>query len=207
MPELRIDEIRRGSRKRILFFDEEHQRTTSADVVRFISLEPGEYPDPEVVFKQVDEAAAPMALERALRLLNYRERSVHEMRSRLAEDGYSKAVIDALVERLIDLQLLDDRRYAGCLVRSKRISGWGRVRIERALLDAGVGELDSAEALSDDPDGEFERALAIASRRPVPDRAAMEKTLARLVRKGYRFDIALRAAKQAQESDSEPLDR
>jgi len=207
MPELRIEETKRGSRKRILFFDENDQRTTSVDVVRFISLEPGEYPDSSVVYEQIDAAAPAVALERALRLLNYRERSVSEMRGRLRADGYTESTIDGLLERLVELQLIDDRRFAGCLVRSKRMSGWGSVRIERALQDAGISEQNALEALADDPGSEYERARAIASRRPIPDRQAMEKTLARLIRKGFRFDVALRAAKEAFEADSEGLDQ
>lgn len=207
MPELRIAERRRGSRARVLSFGENAERTTSVDVVRFLSLEPGEYPQIAVVFNQIDEAEPTVALERALRLLNYRERSVSEMRTRLTDDGYQPSVIEALLERLVDLQLLDDRRFAGCLVRSKRMAGWGAVRISRALQEAGISESDAADALADDPDGEFSRALALASRRPVPDRAAMEKTLARLVRKGFRFDVAMRAAREAWEADSSPDDR
>jgi len=197
VPTLDIAEVRRGSRKCTLAFDGETVRTTSRDVVRTLELSPGEYPEPSVVIAQVDEAEPTVALERALRLLNYRERSVAEMRARLLDDGYPANVIDTLIARFLDLQLLDDSRYAACLVRSKRLAGWGRSRISLALKAKGVSQEDSDRALGDGSESEYDRAFEIALRRPPADRAGVERTLARLVRKGFSFDVALRAAKSA----------
>ena len=197
MPTLGITDVKRGSRTCTLAFDGETVRTTSRDVVRTVELSPGEYPEPSVVIAQVEEAEPAVALERALRLLNYRERSVAEMRARLLDDGYPVNVIDGLIARFLGLQLLDDSRYAACLVRSKRLAGWGRSRIFLALRAKGVSQEVSDRALDDDSESEFDRALVIALRRPPVDRAGVEKTLARLVRKGFTFDVALRAARSA----------
>ncbi len=198
-----ITEVSRGSRKRVLDFDNGDERITSRDVIRLLALESGEYLDPGIVFDQVSEAETAAALERALRLLNYRERSVFEMRAKLLEDGYPDEIAQALVERFCELQLLDDERFAGCLVRTKRLAGWGRVRVARALADAGVSEQTALEALAQGADLEYERALAIALRRPPTDHASHEKVLAKLVRKGFPFDVALRATRSAAIPQSE----
>lgn len=197
MPSLSIREVRRGCKQRALTFDECDERITSVDVVRSLSLAEGEYPDAVVVLRQVDEAEPSQCMERSLRLLNYRERSVAELRGRLAQDGYPPAVVTSVIERLVDLQLLDDARFAGCFVRSKQAAGWGSSRIGLALRRTGVSDEVAADALPHDAELEFERAFAIARRRPATDRKGVERALGALVRKGYSFDVALRAAKAA----------
>jgi SOS response regulatory protein OraA/RecX len=49
---------------------------------------------------RVQDPAYEKALTRALRLVNYRERSAHELHSRLKEDGHSEAVALAVVTKL-----------------------------------------------------------------------------------------------------------
>jgi len=208
MASLQIRESKRGSRRRTLTCDGEIVRTTSLDVVRTLELTDGDYPDMGVILDQVTTAEPHCALDRALRLLNYRERSVQELRSRLLDDGYPEPLVEDVTARLVELELLDDARFAGCLVRSKRASGWGRSRISQALKAKGVSQAVSERALDEGGEREFDRALAIALRRPPVDRAGVEKTLARLLRKGYSFDVALRAAKSSLDAsdDDEPLE-
>ena len=53
----------------------------------------------------LDDAAA---YEAALRLIAYRDRTVHELRTRLAEKGYPADVTDAAIARLKRIGYLDD---------------------------------------------------------------------------------------------------
>lgn len=207
MPVLAIREVRRGSRARVLSFDGIDERTTSADVVRSLFLEAGEYPSQDVVLEQIDRAEPGVCLERALRLLNYRERAIKEMHDRLLDDGYAISIVEPIILRLKELEFLDDARFAGCLTRSKQAAGWGRSRILQELRRRGVSEESVVEALSQsDDETEYERALAIARKRPAFDRATQEKAVSRLVRKGYGLDIAVRAVRTAREEHQSALD-
>lgn len=60
-----------------------------------------------------EKSADPQAAyEAALRLLAYRDRTVHEMRTRLRDKGFASPAIDAAVDRLKNLSYLDDLTYA-----------------------------------------------------------------------------------------------
>lgn len=70
--------------------------------------------------------------EAALRLLDYAPRSVMDMRKRLSEKGYTEVAIDAVINRLLELHLLDDNQYAQMVIRScaARLLGARATRME-----------------------------------------------------------------------------
>ena len=55
--------------------------------------------------------------EAALRLLDAAPRSCGGLRQRLVGKGYDERAVDAVIERLLELKLLDDRAYAESAVR------------------------------------------------------------------------------------------
>lgn len=206
MTVLAISEPYRGSRVRVLEFDDGTRRTTSADVVRLLALEPGEYPDTRVVLDQIEEYEPAAARERALRLINYRERSRRELVDKLLADGYSQALADSVADRMVELQFVDDKRYAESVVRSKRSAGWGMRRIERTLADAGV-DAETVFDVSVQPEGsEYERALREARRKPAKDARDVQRVAGRLARKGFGFEIAFSAARASMASDDDASD-
>lgn len=85
--------------------------------------------------------------EAALRLLDYRDRSVSELRQRLAEKFYSQEEIEEAVSDLTECGLLDDRRFAELLVRSGISAGKGRLFLARRLKEKGVDPLLAGQVL------------------------------------------------------------
>ncbi|MBN1426710.1 RecX family transcriptional regulator [Candidatus Fermentibacteria bacterium] len=79
------------------------------------------------------------AKDAALSLLARRDHSSAELRQKLAARGYARADIDALVPRLLELGLLDDRRMARLLVERELASGAsGPARIKARLFAKGI---------------------------------------------------------------------
>jgi len=74
----------------------------------------------------------------ALRLLNYRFRSVVEMERKLRDRGFSDREIAEEVERLTAERWLDDMRFAREYALSKLRARKGIRRIERELRNFGV---------------------------------------------------------------------
>ena len=200
MTELTITDRMRGTKRRVLEFTDGQTRTTSHDVVRALGLHSGTFPDSSVVLSQIDEAEYSMAFERALRLVNYRERSEQELRGKLCSDGYPDSVVDLVVERFLEIELVNDMRFTGCFVRSKRMAGWGSRRIGRKLAEFGISEELMNSALDENLESEYSRALDIATRRPICNRADAERVLGRLVRKGFPFEIAIKACREAEDA-------
>lgn len=76
----------------------------------------------------------------ALRLLRYRDRSVAEMRGRLAQKGFEHDAIEDEITYLISEHLLDDERFTGSWIRHKlTISHKGKRLIRAELVAKGIG--------------------------------------------------------------------
>src|SRR5579875_2948902 len=136
--------------------------------------------------------------------LNRRERTVAEVRARLAkvvEKGDAKPEeADAAVAELIELGYLDDARYARLFIEDKRsLENWGTERIERGLLERGVDRDVVAEAFAavasakGEGPSELERAVELLGQRyrtPAVDQRERERAFGMLVRKGYGSELA-----------------
>jgi regulatory protein len=145
------------------------------------------------------------ALELAYRYLTRRERTVHEVRTRLEAKGADAAVVDQAVAILAEQGAVDDARFARLFVQDKReLEDWGAERIRRGLLARGVDRELIAEALENGGESgvdgatetELDRALELLRRRfsTAPrDRRERDRALGVLIRKGYDPELALDA--------------
>ncbi|MBF0506678.1 MAG: regulatory protein RecX [Nitrospirae bacterium] len=79
------------------------------------------------------------ALKYALRILGYRDRSMSEMRQKLAAKGFSMDVVDATLVRLEEKGFIDDRRFAELLKRDAvERRNYGVQGTRRYLLKRGI---------------------------------------------------------------------
>jgi regulatory protein len=72
------------------------------------------------------------AMDRALHFLGYRARSVQEVRSRLRRYGYDDEMVEAVIDRLLELEYLNDETFA--LILARDLLGATRPRGERVIL-------------------------------------------------------------------------
>lgn len=82
--------------------------------------------------------------EQALRLLEYRPRSVAELRRKLLQKGNPPTDTEAVIQRLLEQGLLNDGDYALNFARSRTGGGASRFRIAQELARKGV-QRDAAE--------------------------------------------------------------
>lgn len=88
------------------------------------------------------------ARERALRLLALRGRSRAELRKKLAERDFSKAVIDRVLENLGELGYLDDEAFAVNRARHLAVNRlYGDRKIEQQLREKGISREAAREAI------------------------------------------------------------
>jgi regulatory protein len=137
------------------------------------------------------------ALELAYRHLARRDRTAHEIREHLARKGVEPDIAAAALAELEAQGYVDDARYATRFAEDRRtLDGWGRERIERRLLEAGIAPDVASAALGSVAGGaedEAEAALAVLRRRlPMPpqDDRARARALGMLVRRGYALEVA-----------------
>ena len=98
------------------------------------------------------------ARDKAIGLLARREHSRFELKHKLSrfQDDLD---LDALIDDLVALDLQSDSRYAGMLVRSKAMSGYGLARINQWAKQNGVANDDLYLAVEELDHDWFEAAL------------------------------------------------
>jgi regulatory protein len=191
--------------RRLVFDDGSEPRLTSNFAVRELRLEEGMPVDRTALEVSLAQVEPDLAKERALRLLGYRERSTAEVTARLRDSGYSDPIVGQVVRRLADLGLVDDVRFAGMWVRSRKAAGFGERRIARELAQKGIEPEIAAQALDVESGGELERALAALGQRTARDRKDRDRLLRRLVGRGFDLSVARRAVDTvSRESVDEP---
>lgn len=131
-------------------------------------------------------------------LIGRRDLSRAELSKRLLEEGYWGRVVDGLVERAQACGLVDDARFGAAFARSKVLSGWGRLKIERELASRGV-DPQAIEGWPEDflaADEERERALELASRRRLTGKNDYAKLVRFLCSRGFSLALSSDVAKE-----------
>ena len=138
------------------------------------------------------------ARERALRLINYRDRSKSEMRKRLTEGGFPEDIVNELIDQLSRAGLLDDEKFSRDWVKSRTASKpMGRQRLAWELTSKGVEAPAVEEALEViDDAAEYELAFSVA-RRKVEKAGGGDPTMKTrlssfLRRRGFGWDVVKR---------------
>jgi regulatory protein len=145
-----------------------------------------------------DERAKAMA--RAGRLLAARPRSSAELRARLERAEFGPATVDATVERLIELGLVDDRNFARQWVEERSRAGRGPVALRHELAAKGVDREVAEDALGAVAGDELSTATALAAKhlRRVggsPLRTQAARLAAMLARRGYPPEVCEEAVR------------
>ena len=142
------------------------------------------------------------AFELAVRALSRRERTVAEVRTWLAAREVDPAEAEEAIERLIEMDQLDDERYAALFSEDKReLFGWGPERIRTSLIEKGVARSIAETATGGESHAQLaERAAELLDRRagPLDDDSGRGKALAFLARRGYELEVAYEAVRLAE---------
>ncbi len=191
----RIESVGPQRRARRIFFDDgSPPRTTSAAAFKLLGVDTGSPVDPNELSETLSESEPRLARERALKLLGYRERSRSELHQRLMESGYPREVVDDIVERYCEVELVDDARFAAAWVRSRAGRGYGRQRIARELADKGVSPHVVEAVIASELVGDDVSHAREALRGKIPrDAKERERLVRRLVSRGFDLRTAVDA--------------
>ncbi len=126
----------------------------------------------------------------SLRLINIRGRTEHELRSRLLEKGFDSSVVDRVIERLKDIELIDDERILNEIVEyGRRIKRLGRYGLRQFCLKRGVPKELVDKIPLDEIDEETMAEELVKNRLPQMEGLSWEKKRRRLYgllsRRGY----------------------
>ena len=154
--------------------------------------------------------AVQVAKEAAFNYLSYRDRTEHEMRDKLQEKAFSAPIIEEVIDRLYELDYLDDTAYAERYARERfERKGYGPRRIRRELRRRGVGPHDIEDAAAAVFDRETALEKARGHTRKRLSRLAREsdpwkrrkKLSDYLLRRGFDYDIARQVVDETAEEE------
>jgi len=140
--------------------------------------------------------------ESALRFLDYRPRSVHEVRRHLQSKGNTPQVIDEVIERLTDVGLLDDQAFARYWLENRSdFRPRGERALRQELRQKGVPPDIIDQTLSEghnEDEAAYRAAVAQARKVRVADPGEFRRKVeAHLVRRGFSYDAAREATARA----------
>lgn len=132
------------------------------------------------------------ARERALYLMESRDHSYRELFDKL-EKNYSEDICFEVCNRLAEIGVINDRRYAEKLCRQLfEVKKLGRYRVKQEMRLKGLGSEIIEEAIEnfseeDEPFERLEKLVEQKYERYLTDRKGVEKVRNALARKGYSF--------------------
>lgn len=132
------------------------------------------------------------ARERALYLMESRDHSYRELFDKL-EKNYSEDICFEVCNRLAEIGVINDRRYAEKLCRQLfEVKKLGRYRVKQEMRLKGLGSEVIEETMEnfseeDEPFERLEKLVEQKYERYLTDRKGVEKVRNALARKGYSF--------------------
>ena len=157
-----------------------------------------------------DDDADPEQVARTilLRRLSAAPRTRSELRADLLRRGTPDGVADRVLDRFVEVGLIDDSEFARLWVDSRqRTRGSARSVLRQELRGKGVDEVDVSHALEAiDDDQERARALELvvarmrSMQRLEPD-VRKRRLVSMLMRRGYRQGVALSVVAEAMQQD------
>jgi regulatory protein len=139
----------------------------------------------------------------AFRFLKIRQRSIGELREKLAAKGFSKATVDETVAFLVEKKFLDDRAFAKAWIRYRQARPYGAGRIRMELRQKKIAddilqeELAAAFGEYEEEDVVFDLARRRAARYQGIDPAKRKKRVFDfLARRGFGLEAINKAVRK-----------
>ena len=173
-----------------------------------LPVHPGEEIDPEAYMDRLAGIQFPDAYEAALTSLDFSARTAREIGQTLRRKGFVQPAIDAVLARLTESRLIDDKRYAERLAETTVRKPVGIYAMKRKLKAKGISDEDAESALGAFDEAQQLQAARIAASKlarkyeDLPAREARAKLSQALARRGFSWDVAKEAV-EAVFSDAE----
>lgn len=176
-------------------FDNGEEVRTTASVVAELSLCNHMTLSDEEFARINHSSSLSLCKQRALRIIGTRAMSVKELKDRLRLKGESDADVQATVDWLLEIHLLDDLQYAEMCVRHYASKGYGVSRIRNELFRRGIERdlWESALMQLPEQDLQIQRLLSKKIKSADPSKDEIRKAADYLYRRGFQRDEIVNA--------------
>ena len=188
--------------RRSIYIDGDFSVGVSSEVVLTLGLYVG-----QEVGEQELEAVAyredrRKAINSAINLLSYRDRTIGEIGKRLKSKSYPEDLIGEVIEELTRLELVDDKKFSKDWVESRgKFKPKSRSALVAELRNKGVDKELAERAVENiDDEGEFKMAKSVAenaARKTSKEGDALVRYLSGvLARRGFNWEIIRRVLEE-----------
>ena len=207
MPKITDIEIQKNNKTRAnLYLDGEFAFGLEMLTVMKLGLKTGKEVSEATIREAVFDSEKSVALTKAVNYLSRAMKTVRQMRDYLAGKGYSKQIIDYVLERLQEYRYVDDELYAKLYVEQNAANkGERRIKQELQLKGVPVSVIDKHCVIPAETTEESARILAGKYMR---SKTCDVKTLVKLQRyllsRGYGYDVVNRVTRDfGQETEND----
>ncbi len=185
-----IKQLRTDAARCVIKLEDGRSIRTFMTVAADLGLYGGMELDDEKLAELLDAARSMGAKERAARIVGAANVSKKNLIKKLTSKGESEQDAADAAQWLEDLGAVNDRDYAGMIVRSYSARGYGRERIKQKLYEKGVPRSMWDDALGEMPDSSDRIDKYIRAHLPEGgrDRQAVKKVSDTLMRRGYTWN-------------------
>ena len=181
-----------------LAFDGGEKLTVGINQIADYSLYAGRELTDEEYSGLKEDASRRASRAAALRAVSARPMSRRELADRLVQKGESKEAAEETAEWMAGIGAIDDRDYAGIIVRHYAAKGYGIGKIKYELGRRGIPEEYREEVLSEMPGMEekIDGLVTARLRGKTPDRKELKRVSDALMRRGFTWDEIKSALKR-----------
>ncbi len=200
-----INSQRRNPNRYSIFIDGEFVLGIDKKTVEDMDLRVGKLVDEKDLKKITSQEELNKAQAYALMLLDYRERSLREIKMRMRQKGYEEKLIEKVVKYLKDRNLINDKRFTRLWAENRIKKGYGSWRIQSELEQKGVNREMADEILKDLYSGINEVQIAldlVRKKRGVlkESQRLTERVSNLLRRRGFSFEVISNVVEEIQKT-------
>lgn len=208
-----IEKARRGSKFRVAF-DGGVELLLSKEVIIDFGLRRNDEVSEKLYSEITDAQSYRDAYFAAGRLLDYRMRTCSELTQRLQKKGYPQVVVEKVIDKMSELGIIDDSRFADAFVATKISSRpVGKRELERRLREKGVPKEDAQNAVRQVSDEETQVRLAsqaaetkLRSLARFDPKKRRDKLVSFLARRGFDWGVIKKVTRKVFEGDGDVVD-
>ena len=157
-----------------------------SDVIVKLGIKIGDIEE-EKFFESVQESSEIIAFNLATKYISSKLKTEQQIKDYLYKKNYHKQTVEAVVNKLKDYKIIDDKNYAETYIRSK--PNFSKNKLKQKLFASGVKSQIMDESLTEVDDLESSKKNAEKYlRNKVIDKQTIEKLIRRLQGMGYSWD-------------------
>ncbi len=187
----RIEQQKKNKHRYNIYINDEYEFSVHEDILVKHRLSNGDEVDTKRIKKIVLDEEQQKAYQQAIRFINFKLRSRHELEVKLLEKGFVQEIINAILDKLTQQKYINDQQFANLLTQQRmNTQKKGRRWIEQELAHKGIAKDLVREVISQiDEEAEtriaFELALKKWKRLTGTGKERSCKMNGFLLRKGY----------------------